>query len=167
MLRAASPRTTGHISVHEVFREIANREKWNPNKLAPRANGSREGWWNMSANTENFLDQLITWRELGYNFSAQSRALDRYESLPAWTQKTLKQHARNEREHIYSLDEFEAAKTYDPLWNAAQTQLVREGRIQNYLRMLWGKKVLEWFRVSKGSAGRMDRVEQQVWPRRP
>ena len=134
----------GHISVHEIFREVAEREKWKPEKLAVRATGSREGWWNMSANGEGFLDELITWREVGYNFSSHSDTYDRYESLPGWAQKTLKEHTRDEREHLYSLEQLENAQTYDPLWNAAQTQLVREGRIHNYLRMLWGKKILEW-----------------------
>jgi deoxyribodipyrimidine photo-lyase len=90
-------------------------------------------------------------REVGYNFSSQAGVYDRYESLPAWALKTLRQHARDEREHVYSLEEFEAAKTYDPLWNAAQTQLVREGCIHNYLRMLWGKKILEWSRSPQGA----------------
>lgn len=134
----------GHISVHEVFTEIVQREKWKPEKLAVRADGSRAGWWNMSSNAESFLDELITWREVGYNFSSQTHTYDRFESLPPWALKTLKQHARDEREHLYSLEEFESAKTYDLLWNAAQMQLVREGRIHNYLRMLWGKKILEW-----------------------
>ena len=98
----------------------------------------------MSAHAEGFLDELITWREVGYNFSSHSSAYDQFDSLPAWAQKTLKQHARDEREHLYTLEEFETAKTYDPLWNAAQMQLVREGHIHNYLRMLWGKKILEW-----------------------
>jgi deoxyribodipyrimidine photo-lyase len=137
----------GHISVHEIFGEVAAREKWNPSKLAVRAHGSRAGWWNMSANAEGFLDELITWREVGYNFSSHSDAYADYDSLPAWALKTLNQHARDEREHLYSLEELELAKTYDPLWNAAQTQLVREGRIHNYLRMLWGKKILEWSRT--------------------
>jgi deoxyribodipyrimidine photo-lyase len=139
----------GHISVHEVFAEVARREKWNPAKVALRANGRREGWWNMSRNAEGFLDELITWREVGYNFAAHGKDFDRFESLPGWARKTLKEHARDEREHRYSLEEFEAAKTFDPLWNAAQTQLVREGRIHNYLRMLWGKKILEWSRSPK------------------
>jgi deoxyribodipyrimidine photo-lyase len=136
----------GHISVHEIFREVVGREKWEIGKLSVRTDGSRAGWWNMSANAESFLDELITWREVGYNCSSQTGVYDQYESLPAWALKTLRQHARDEREHLYSLEEFEAAKTYDPLWNAAQTQLVREGRIHNYLRMLWGKKILEWSR---------------------
>lgn len=61
----------------------------------------------------------------------------------------MKDHARDEREHLYSLEEFAAGKTYDPLWNAAQMQLVREGRLHNYLRMLWGKKILEWSKSPK------------------
>jgi deoxyribodipyrimidine photo-lyase len=137
----------GHISVHEVFRAVVQHENWKPVKLSVRTDGSREGWWNMSANAESFLDELITWREIGYNFSSHTDSYDRYESLPSWASKTLKQHARDERAHMYSLEEFASAKTYDPLWNAAQTQLVREGRIHNYLRMLWGKKILEWSRT--------------------
>jgi deoxyribodipyrimidine photo-lyase len=136
----------GHLSVHELFSRVAKHEKWRPEKLSLRANGNREGWWNMSANAEGFLDQLITWRELGYNFNSHRADYDRYESLPVWAQKTLKKHARDGRKHVYNLEQFEAAATHDPLWNAAQTQLVREGRLHNYLRMLWGKKILEWSR---------------------
>jgi deoxyribodipyrimidine photo-lyase len=139
----------GHISTHEIFSEIVEREQWNPDKLAVRADGRREGWWNMSANAESFLDELVTWREVGYNFTSRSGNYDRFESLPVWALKTLKDHERDQREHVYSVEQFELAKTYDPLWNAAQMQLVREGRIHNYLRMLWGKKILEWSKSPK------------------
>ena len=81
------------------------------------------------------------------NASTHCSNYDRYESLPSWAQKTLEKHARDEREHVYSLERFGNAQTADSLWNAAQTQLVREGRIHNYLRMLWGKKILEWTRT--------------------
>ncbi len=134
----------GHISVHEIFERLVAREKWKPEKLSLRPTGSREGWWNMSATAEGFLDELITWREVGYNFCSHRSDYARFESLPDWAQKTLKAHARDKRTFLYSLEQFESAETHDPLWNAAQTQLVREGRIHNYLRMLWGKKILEW-----------------------
>jgi deoxyribodipyrimidine photo-lyase len=134
----------GHISSHEIFSEIARKEAWNPDKIAVRASGAREGWWNMSASAEAYLDQVITWRELGYNFCSQRQDYDQFKSLPSWALKTLRSHARDERDHVYSLEELEQARTGDPLWNAAQTQLIREGRIHNYLRMLWGKKILEW-----------------------
>lgn len=134
----------GHISVHEVFNRLVAREKWQPEKLSLRPTGSREGWWNMSATAEGFLDELITWREVGYNFCYHRPDYDKFESLPDWAKKTMKAHARDKRAYLYSPQQFESAETHDPLWNAAQTQLVREGRIHNYLRMLWGKKILEW-----------------------
>jgi deoxyribodipyrimidine photo-lyase len=142
----------GHLSVHEIFVELARQEKWKPEKVAVRTNGSREGWWNMSAAAEGFLDELVTWREVGFNFAAHRSDVDEYGSLPEWAKKTLQEHARDEREFVYTLKEFEEAKTHDPLWNAAQMQLVREGRIQNYLRMLWGKKILEWTKTPEEAA---------------
>jgi deoxyribodipyrimidine photo-lyase len=137
----------GHLSVHDLFSRIAKRERWRPEKLSLRANGGREGWWNMSANAEGFLDQVITWRELGYNFTSHHANYDRYRSLPDWARKTLDKHVRDERKQVYNLVQFETAATHDALWNAAQTQLVQEGRLHNYLRMLWGKKILEWSRT--------------------
>ena len=64
--------------------------------------------------------------------------------MPDWAKKTLADHARDRRQHVYSLEEFETSETHDELWNAAQRQLLTEGTIHNYLRMLWGKKILHW-----------------------
>jgi deoxyribodipyrimidine photo-lyase len=139
----------GHISSYEIFAALASKEKWEPAKIALRSTGAREGWWNMSAPSEAFLDQLITWRELGFNFCAHRADYDQYESLPDWARETLATHSRDKREHRYTLEQFAAARTYDPLWNAAQTQLLREGEMHNYMRMLWGKKILEWTRTPK------------------
>ena len=83
-------------------------------------------------------------REVGYNMCWQRRDFDKYESLPDWAQKTLKDHERDPREYLYELEDFEHSRTHDELWNAAQRQLVSEGRMHNYLRMLWGKKILHW-----------------------
>lgn len=142
----------GFLSVHEVMHEMARHEKWKPEKLSLRANGSREGWWNMSASAEGFLDELITWREVGYNFSSHRADYDQYEALPDWAKKTLREHARDERQYLYTLEEFAAGATHDPLWNAAQGQIVQEGWMHNYLRMLWGKKILEWTRSPQQAA---------------
>ena len=98
----------------------------------------------MSEAAEAFLDELVTWREIGFNMCWQGEDYERYESLPDWAIKTLAVHAKDRRRYLYSLGDFEAAATHDPLWNAAQTQLLIEGRIHNYLRMVWGKKILEW-----------------------
>ena len=134
----------GHISVHEIFAAAAKQERWSLECLAKKADGKNEGWWGTSPALESFLDELVTWREIGFNFCAHRQDYDQYESLPDWCQKTLQKHARDPRPKRYELPEFEAAATHDLLWNAAQRQLVREGRIHNYLRMLWGKKILEW-----------------------
>ncbi len=134
----------GHISVHEVFSELMDKVDWNINKLSHKANGSRSGWWGTGEAAESFLDELITWRELGYNMCSKTEDYTRYSSLPDWAQETLAEHADDEREFIYSLEQFEKAETHDELWNAAQMQLVTEGRMHNYLRMLWGKKILHW-----------------------
>ncbi|HMQ16585.1 MAG TPA: deoxyribodipyrimidine photolyase [Phycisphaerae bacterium] len=136
----------GHVSVHQVFVELAEHELWSPRAIAPRVTGKREGWWGMSRSGEAFLDELVTWRELGFNMTSLRPDYDRYESLPDWARRTLDAHARDAREAVYTLEQFESAATHDALWNAAQRELLREGRIHNYLRMLWGKKILEWTR---------------------
>jgi deoxyribodipyrimidine photo-lyase len=86
---------------------------------------------------------------------------DRWETLPAWARATLERHAGDPREHEYDLPQLEAARTHDPLWNAAQTQLVREGRMHNYLRMLWGKKILEWSPTPQEALARMLRLNDR------
>ena len=134
----------GHLSAHQIFAELVEREGWSPDRLSEKTSGARAGWWGMSETAESFLDELVTWREVGYNFCAHRRDYDRYESLPEWARASLEEHARDERPEVYSLEQFDRSKTHDPLWNAAQRQLVREGRIHNYLRMLWGKKILHW-----------------------
>lgn len=134
----------GHISSHDVFKQLIKHEEWNPSHLSAKGGGKREGWWNMSPAAEAFLDQLITWREIGYNMCSKRHDYDRFDSLPSWAKDTLKKHTRDKRPYVYTLDEFQSCKTHDTLWNAAQNQLNIEGRIHNYLRMLWGKKILEW-----------------------
>jgi deoxyribodipyrimidine photo-lyase len=134
----------GHISAHEVFAALMDKEGWSVDRVSPKATGSRSGWWGVSTSAEAFLDQIITWRELGFNICWQREDYGRYESLPEWALKTLSQHSKDRRSYTYTLDQFEQAQTHDPLWNAAQIQLVREGGIHNYLRMLWGKKIVEW-----------------------
>lgn len=134
----------GHLSAHEVFAAVAAHEGWNPGALFHKATASRLGWWGMSEAAESFLDELVTWRELSFNMCSQRDDYERYESLPDWARQTLEAHANDPREHVYTLEEFEGAATHDELWNAAQRELVRDGRIHNYLRMLWGKKILEW-----------------------
>ena len=134
----------GHVSTHELVHDLTKAEDWHMDKLSQDTSGSRSGWWGMSPSAEAFLDQLVTWRELGFNRTAHSDDYADFDSLPDWALRTLADHAGDEREHTYTRKRFAAAETHDELWNAAQRQLAREGRLHNYMRMLWGKKILEW-----------------------
>jgi len=134
----------GHISAHQAFCEVTQPEDWTLAALSEKTTGSKSEWWGLPSHVEAFLDELITWREVGFNMCSKLPDYDRYESLPAWARQSLEQHADDPRPYEYTLEEFESAGTHDELWNAAQRQLVREGRIHNYLRMLWGKKILHW-----------------------
>jgi deoxyribodipyrimidine photo-lyase len=134
----------GHLSAHEVFAMVARSKAWSARDLSSRVDGSRSGWWGMGKSAEAFLDQLVTWRELGFNMCAHREDYDQYDSLPDWARRTLARHARDRRPALYEGRELASAKTHDPLWNAGQVQLAREGRLHNYIRMLWGKKIVEW-----------------------
>ena len=106
--------------------------------------GSTGGFFNGDPNVDGFLDEVITWREVGFHFAHHEPDYDQYDSLPDWALETLEEHKEDPREYTYELEEFARSQTHDEIWNAAQTQLREEGIIHNYLRMLWGKKVLEW-----------------------
>jgi deoxyribodipyrimidine photo-lyase len=93
---------------------------------------------------EAYLEELIVRRELSYNLVYYNNNYDKFSSLPPWAKNTLNFHARDKREYVYSLDEFEHAKTHDPYWNAAQKEMVLTGKMHGYMRMYWGKKILEW-----------------------
>jgi len=93
---------------------------------------------------ESFLDELITWRELAINFVTYNSNYDNFESGENWAHRTLATHARDPRPYLYTEKQLENAETHDPLWNAAQMQMVTSGWMHNYMRMYWGKKILEW-----------------------
>jgi deoxyribodipyrimidine photo-lyase len=133
----------GHVGAYDVFSRVATACDWDPSRLGP-VTGSRAGWWGLPEHAEGFLDELITWREVGYGFCFHRRDHDRYGALPVWARATLAKHAADPRPVIYRRSQLVTASTHDPIWNAAQRQLLAEGRIHNYLRMLWGKKILEW-----------------------
>ena len=134
----------GHISAHRIFKAVTDREGWSPDRPAETAPGQAAGWLGLSPPAEAFLDQLLTWRELGYVFCCHRPDYDRYSSLPDWARQTLADHAGDRRPYLYTKGQFERAETHDELWNAAQRQLVRQGTIETYLRMLWGKKIFHW-----------------------
>ncbi len=93
---------------------------------------------------EAFLEEIIVRRELSDNFCYYNSKYDSFEGFPNWAQKTLNQHRNDQREFVYSVTEFEKAQTHDELWNAAQNEMIRTGKMHGYMRMYWAKKILEW-----------------------
>jgi deoxyribodipyrimidine photo-lyase len=115
----------GHIGPHTVALAVEQAK-------APRAA------------KDDFLDQLITWRELSNNFVQFNPLYDSIESAPDWAHRTLAAHGHDERPVTYSRRQLEQAETHDELWNAAQRQMLHAGWMHNYMRMYWAKKILEW-----------------------
>ena len=95
-------------------------------------------------NTDAFLEELIVRKELSDNFCHYNFYYDSFEGFPDWAKTTLNSHRKDEREYIYDTDEWEMAKTHDPLWNAAQMEMLTRGKMHGYMRMYWAKKILEW-----------------------
>jgi deoxyribodipyrimidine photo-lyase len=97
-----------------------------------------------SPGIEAFLEELIVRRELSMNFVSYNEKYDSFEAIPEWAKKTLKAHQGDKRLYLYTLEEMENAKTHDPYWNAAQKEMLFKGKMHGYMRMYWGKKILEW-----------------------
>lgn len=115
----------GHISVARVAHEVT---KWTGSKESKQA----------------FLEELIVRRELAENFCYYNPNYRNFSGFPQWAQTSLDKHRNDEREVIYTLDQLERAQTHDPAWNAAQSEMVKGGKMHGYMRMYWAKKILEW-----------------------
>jgi deoxyribodipyrimidine photo-lyase len=96
------------------------------------------------ADKDAFLEELIVRRELSDNFCHYNQRYDQVEGFPAWSKVTLRQHLGDRREYQYGQEELVGSRTHDPLWNAAQRQMVVQGKMHGWLRMYWAKKLLEW-----------------------
>jgi deoxyribodipyrimidine photo-lyase len=104
----------------------------------------REAGTGIGADRAAYLEELIVRRELAVNWTHYSPDYDRFAGLPAWARRTLAAHAGDPREHRYDPGTLAAAATHDPYWNAAMREMVHTGFMHNYMRMYWGKKILEW-----------------------
>lgn len=99
-----------------------------------------------SIGMDPYLEELIVRRELSMNYVFYNKNYENYAGLPQWCKKTLDEHRSDYREYICSREQLEEAKTHDPYWNAAQMQMVKTGKMHGYMRMYWGKKILEWIK---------------------
>ena len=117
----------GFISIQEIVKAVEHADAPKPAKAA-------------------FLEQAIVRRELSFNLTRHNPHYDSLQSLPEWAQQTMREHADDSRPELIDEERIEAAETYDELWNASQRELVNTGLLHNYVRMLWGKRVIEWQR---------------------
>lgn len=98
-----------------------------------------------SLNFPAYYEQVVVRRELSHNLTFYADSLENFDTyLPSWVKDTLNTHLNDRKDYIYSLEDFESAITHDKYWNAAQRELVISGKIHNYMRMYWGKKIIEW-----------------------
>jgi deoxyribodipyrimidine photo-lyase len=95
-------------------------------------------------NVESFVEELVVRRELSMNFVFYNNDYDSFSNLPGWAKETLREHKEDEREYVYTTKQLENAETHDEYWNAAMREMVHTGYMHNYMRMYWGKKILEW-----------------------
>jgi deoxyribodipyrimidine photo-lyase len=100
-----------------------------------------------SPGKDSFLEELIIRRELAYNFVWYNKDYDSFQSLPSWAANTLKVHQNDKRKPVYGSAELERAATADPYWNAAQREMMIRGKMHGYMRMYWGKKLIEWMKT--------------------
>lgn len=104
-----------------------------------------------SPGKDAYLEELIVRRELSVNFVFYNKNYDVFDGLPEWAKKTLKEHEKDPREYVYTLEELENAETHDPYWNAAQREMTLRGKMHGYMRMYWGKKIVEWSRTPENA----------------
>jgi deoxyribodipyrimidine photo-lyase len=119
----------GHIGPLTIALAINAEVKKHPHLAQPR---------------DSYFNELIIWRELAVNFVRYTPNYDSPECAEPWAKTTIAEHARDEREHLYTLAQLESAQTHDDLWNAAQLQMLHHGWMHNHMRMYWAKKILEW-----------------------
>lgn len=120
----------GHISTQRIALEMENVQGHAKAKAA-------------------FLEELIVRKELSDNYCYYNQNYDNPKGFPQWAMTSIEKHANDKREFLYSLHELEEAKTHDPLWNAAQNEMMQKGKMHGYMRMYWAKKILEWTKDAK------------------
>jgi deoxyribodipyrimidine photo-lyase len=129
-----TPYSTSELSAHLHFGQISPLTI----ALAVKASAAPEECIDV------FLEELVVRRELAINFVARNPSYDSLAGCPAWARQTLAKHTADKRPVLYTSRQLETAETHDPLWNAAQKEMLYTGRMHNYLRMYWAKKILEW-----------------------
>jgi deoxyribodipyrimidine photo-lyase len=136
---------TSELSAYLHFGQISAQQlAWEVDQYQPESTGSGSPHIDINGGKAAYLEEMIVRRELAINFAYYNSRYDSLEGCPQWGQKTLQKHANDPRDWIYTRQELEEAHTHDDLWNACQLEMVHTGRMHGYMRMYWGKKILEW-----------------------
>jgi deoxyribodipyrimidine photo-lyase len=134
----------GQLSALRILLDIMDNSSHPPQIFRSIKMPSFEGKATKSDGIDAFIEELVVRKELSDNFCLHNPEYDALSGVKDWAKKTLQKHGSDPREHVYTKKQFEKAETHDELWNAAQLQLVRTGKIHGYMRMYWAKKILEW-----------------------
>lgn len=133
----------GQISAREIVRRIIRQYDLKASDI-PAMIKQKSAYQGLPLSIASFCEELIVRRELSMNFCHYNPGYDSYSSLPGWARESLEIHSTDPRNYKYSIDILENAQTHDPYWNAAQRELLVTGKMHNYMRMYWGKKLIEW-----------------------
>ena len=147
-----SEHTTSHLSPYLHFGQISSLEI----ALAVQEYARKH-----KLIAEEYLEELIVRRELAFNYARFVENPGSLQNLPDWCRQTMEKHARDKRDPTYSSKQLESAKTYDPLWNATQKEMLLRGKIHGYYRMYWGKKIIEWSRHYQAAADTMIEIHNR------
>ena len=134
----------GHISSLRVSLNVIDAVKQMPLLLLKPKLAEHGDQPSRSDGMNALLEEMIVRKELSDNFCFYSEDYLTLKAAPDWAQKSLAEHAKDVRDFVYSVDELEIAATHEEIWNAAQTELTKTGKMHGYMRMYWAKKILEW-----------------------
>ena len=142
---ATSPPSTARADSLPIFTlDISG-----PTEIALAVDAAAKKHASLKPARDSFFNELIVWRELAVNFVKYTPNYDSAECAEPWARQSLAEHAHDRREWTYTLEQLERGETHDELWNASQLQMVHFGWMHNYMRMYWGKKILEWSQRSR------------------
>ncbi|MBP9686580.1 MAG: deoxyribodipyrimidine photo-lyase [Candidatus Doudnabacteria bacterium] len=131
----------GQLSAERVVREVL---KVADVSVSAALHEHKNGAAGLRGSVPAFIEELVVRRELSDNFCFYNPHYDSVKGFPEWARKSLDAHKDDSRGHVYTLAELEQGRTQDELWNAAQLQMVQQGKMHGYMRMYWAKKILEW-----------------------
>ena len=138
----------GLLSADEIAEAVLNaasEDRWSPDLLNPGNRFNKENFFHSGGKADPFLDELLTWRDVGFLlFFGKPEFRKDLNVLPDWAKKNMEKHRKDRREFLYRKERWESADTHDELWNAGMKELIFTGTMHNYMRMYWGKKMIEW-----------------------